>query len=54
MVILQSEQWYQVLDAVLCIQQVEELSSSTRKQLSPTAILFWLGQKFGREVEQDD
>jgi len=38
MVILQSEQWYQVLDAVLCIQQLEELLNIVQKTLSPTGM----------------
>ena len=54
--ILPEELWYQALDAiVLPIQQVEELLSIVHQKpvsLRLWQFLIWLGQKFGRDVEQ--
>ncbi len=56
MSILPSELWYQSLDAILLhIQQTEELLSILhQKPISQRLwrFLVWLGQKFGRDVDQ--
>ncbi len=54
--ILPSELWYQVIDELLLhIQQTEELLSIVHRNpisLRLWQFLVWLGQKFGRDVEQ--
>lgn len=54
--ILQSDQWYQALDAMLLhIQQAEELLSIVHRKpvsLRLWQFLVWLSQKFGCEIEQ--
>lgn len=56
MIILPSELWYQALDAMLFhIQQAEELLSIVHRKpvsLRLWQFLVWLGQKFGRDVDQ--
>ena len=54
--ILQSDQWYQALDAMLLhIQQAEELLSIVHRKpvsLRLWQFLVWLSQKFGCDIEQ--
>ena len=56
MSILQTEQWYQALDAMLIhIQQAEELLSIVHRKpvsLRLWQFLVWLSQKFGCDIEQ--
>jgi len=56
MSILQTEQWYQALDAMLVhIQQAEELLSIVHRKpvsLRLWQFLVWLSQKFGCDIEQ--